>query len=186
MKKRGVVLVSVLVSLLLTAGGFARSAQAADCEGAWAYGRIPFSGTHWGWYILFNYCFPTVPGQNCGTYSTVMFAGQSVIVANVVLAIFHDPDEPNFSLGNSLHVRISPIDGYLLEDVRTWVSLSPSFGGSPLPKNPSPGKFPYQLDPNELGAFDALIPLTDVAPPNTQLYVAIHAEACGVFPEPAQ
>jgi hypothetical protein len=180
MKKRGVVLVSVLVSLLLTAGGFARSAQAAPCEGAWAFGRIPFSGPQWGWYIFFNYCTPTVPGQNCGTYSTVMFAGKSVIVASVVLSIFHDPDEPNFSLGNSLHVQINPIAGYLLDDVRTWVSLSP------VPKNPSPGKFPYQLDPNELGNFDALIPLTGIAPPDTQLYVAIHAEACGVFPEPAQ
>jgi hypothetical protein len=173
MKKRRVVLVSVLVSLLLTAGGFAPSAQAAPCEGAWAFGRIPFSGPRWGWYILFNYCLPSGPGQNCGTYSTVLFAGKSVIVASVVLAIFHDPDEPNFSLGNSLHVRINPINGYLLEDVRTWVSTSP------VPKNPSPGKFPYQLDPNELGAFDALIPLTDIAAPNSQLYVAIHAEACG-------
>jgi hypothetical protein len=101
-------------------------------------------------------------------------------VANAVLSIFHDPDEPNFSLGNSLRVRINPIAGYLLDDVRTWVSLSPVL------KNPSPGKFPYQLDPNEVGNFDALIPLTDIAPPNTRLFVAIHAEACGVFPEPAQ
>jgi hypothetical protein len=106
-----------------------------------------------------------------------MFAGQSVIVANVVLTIFHDPDEPNFSLGNSLHVRINPIDGYLLEDVRVLVSADVV-----ALKHPAPGQFPFQLDPNELGAFDALIPLTDIAPPNTQLYVAIHAEACSGLP----
>jgi hypothetical protein len=95
-------------------------------------------------------------------------------VANVVLSIFHDPDEPNFSVGNSLRVQINPIVGYVLEDVRAWVSTSP------VPKNPSPGKFPYQLDPNELGNFDALIPLPPT--PNTQLYVAIHAEACSGLP----
>jgi hypothetical protein len=95
-------------------------------------------------------------------------------VASVVLSIFHDPEEPNNSLGNSLHVRINPIDGYLLEDMRMWVSTSP------VPKNPSPGKFPYQLAPNELGNFDTLIPLTMA--PNTRLYVAIHAEACGGLP----
>jgi hypothetical protein len=106
-----------------------------------------------------------------------MFAGQSVIVANVVLTIFHDPDEPNFSLGNSLHVRINPIDGYLLEDVRVLVSADVV-----ALKHPAPGQFPFQLDPNELGAFDALIPLTDIAPPNTLLNVAIHAEACGGLP----
>jgi hypothetical protein len=183
MKKRRVVLVSVLVSLLLTAGGFARSAQAADCEGAWAFGRIPFSDRQWGWSIVFAYCTPVGPGDqggvggSCGSFSTVMFAGQSVEVATVVLTIFHDPDEPNFSLGNSLHVRINPIDGYLLEDVRVLVSADVV-----ALKHPAPGRFPFQLDPNELGAFDALIPLTDIAPPNTLLNVAIHAEACGGLP----
>jgi hypothetical protein len=159
-KRRGV-LVPMLVSLLLTAGELAHSAHAADCEGAWAFGRVPFSGKQWGWSILYNYCAPS-----CGTYSTVLYAEQRIIVAGLVLSVFHDPAVSDPALGNYLHVQITPTDGYVLDDVRLSVSTSP------LPKNPAPGKFPYQLNPNVFDEIDALIPLTMA--PNTQLYIAVH------------